>query len=38
MALPMWLLYEFGLVMARVMQKMKRDGAETADKEEAEAS
>jgi sec-independent protein translocase protein TatC len=38
MAIPMYLLYEGGLVMARVMQKMKRDGAETAEKEEAEAS
>jgi sec-independent protein translocase protein TatC len=38
MALPMWLLYEFGLVMARVMQKMRREAAEAAEKEEAEAS
>ncbi len=37
MALPMWLLYEGGLVMARVMQKMRRDSA-AAEKEEAEAS
>lgn len=38
MALPMWLLYEGGLVMARVMQKMKRESAEASDKEEAEAN
>jgi sec-independent protein translocase protein TatC len=38
MALPMWLLYEFGLVMARVMQKMRREAADAAEKEEAEAS
>jgi sec-independent protein translocase protein TatC len=38
MALPMWLLYEFGLVMARVMQKMRKEAAEAAEKEEAEAS
>jgi len=37
MALPMWLLYEGGLVMARVMQKMRRADAEARDKEEAEA-
>ena len=37
MALPMWLLYEFGLVMARVMQKMRREAPEAAEKEEAEA-
>ena len=37
MALPMWLLYEGGLVMARVMQKMRRESAEAAEKEEAEA-
>jgi sec-independent protein translocase protein TatC len=35
MALPMWLLYEGGLVMARVMQKMRRDAAEEREKEEA---
>jgi len=38
MALPMWVLYEGGLVMARVMQKMRREAAEAAEKEEAEAS
>jgi sec-independent protein translocase protein TatC len=38
MAIPMWLLYEFGLVMARVMQKMRREAAAAAEKEEAEAS
>jgi len=37
MAIPMWLLYEGGLVMARVMQKMRRESAEAAEKEEAEA-
>jgi sec-independent protein translocase protein TatC len=35
MALPMYLLYEGGLAMARVMQKMRREG-QSAD-EEAEA-
>lgn len=38
MAVPMWLLYEGGLVMARIMQKMRRDAAEKAEKEEAEAN
>ncbi len=38
MAIPMWLLYEGGLVMARIMQKMRREAAEKAEKEEAEAS
>jgi sec-independent protein translocase protein TatC len=39
MAVPMWLLYEGGLVMARVMQKMRREAAEQAEKEEeAEAN
>jgi sec-independent protein translocase protein TatC len=38
MALPMWLLYEGGLVMARVMQKMRREAAAAAEKEEAESS
>jgi sec-independent protein translocase protein TatC len=38
MAVPMWLLYEGGLVMARVMQKMRREAAEKADEEEAEAN
>src|SRR5689334_7919863 len=41
MAIPMWLLYEGGLVMARIMQKMRREAAEKAakeeEKEEAEA-
>ena len=36
MAAPMYLLYEFGLAMARVMQKMRRE-AQAAD-EEAEAN
>ncbi len=38
MAVPMWLLYEGGLVMARVMQKMRREAAAEREKEEAEAS
>ena len=38
MAVPMYLLYEGGLVMARIMQKMRREAAEAAEKEEAEAS
>jgi sec-independent protein translocase protein TatC len=38
MAVPMYLLYEGGLVMARIMQKMRRETAEAAKKEEAEAS
>jgi sec-independent protein translocase protein TatC len=37
MAVPMYLLYEGGLVMARIMQKMRREAAEAAEKEEAEA-
>jgi sec-independent protein translocase protein TatC len=36
MAVPMWLLYEGGLVMARVMQKMRREAAAQREKEEAE--
>jgi sec-independent protein translocase protein TatC len=38
MAIPMYLLYEGGLVMARVMQKMRRESAAAAEKEEAKAS
>jgi sec-independent protein translocase protein TatC len=38
MAVPMYFLYEGGLVMARVMQKMRRDAAAAAEKEEAEAN
>jgi sec-independent protein translocase protein TatC len=38
MALPMWLLYEGGLVMARIMQKMRREAAAREEKEEAEAN
>jgi sec-independent protein translocase protein TatC len=38
MAIPMYLLYEGGLVMARVMHKMRRESEEAAEKEEAEAS
>jgi len=37
MAIPMYLLYEGGLVMARIMQKMRREAAEAAEKEEAGA-
>jgi sec-independent protein translocase protein TatC len=37
MAAPMYLLYEGGLVMARIMLKM-RGNAEAAEKEEAKAS
>ena len=32
MAVPMYLLYEGGLVMARVMQKMRREAAAAAEK------
>lgn len=38
MAIPMYLLYEGGLVMARIMQKMRREAAEAAEKEEAGAN
>ncbi len=38
MAVPMYLLYEGGLVMARIMQKMRGEAAEAAEKEEAKAS
>jgi len=38
MAVPMYLLYEGGVVMARIMQKMRRDSAAAGEKEEAEAS
>jgi sec-independent protein translocase protein TatC len=38
MAVPMYLLYEGGLAMARVMQKMRREAAEATEKEEAKAS
>jgi len=37
MALPMYLLYEGGLVMARIMLKMRGDDAAAAEKEEAKA-
>jgi len=37
MAIPMYLLYEGGLVMARVMQRMRRDSADAAEKEQKEA-
>lgn len=37
MAIPMYLLYEGGVVMARVMHKMRREQAEAAEKEEAKA-
>jgi len=38
MAVPMYLLYEGGLAMAHIMQRMRRDTAEAAKKEEAKAS
>ena len=38
MAIPMYLLYEGGVVMARVMQKMRRENSDAGEKEEAEAS
>jgi len=38
MAVPMWLLYEAGVVTARIMLKMKRESAEATDNEEAGAS
>jgi sec-independent protein translocase protein TatC len=38
MAFPMYLLYEGGLLMARVMQRMRRESAGDADKKEANAS
>jgi sec-independent protein translocase protein TatC len=38
MAVPMYLLYEGGLFMARIMQKMRREAAAEREKEEAEAS
>ncbi len=34
MAVPMYLLYEGGLVMARIMQRMRRESAEAAEKEQ----
>ncbi|HEU4591889.1 MAG TPA: twin-arginine translocase subunit TatC [Steroidobacteraceae bacterium] len=37
MAVPMYFLYEGGLIMARVMQKMRRESEEAREKEEAEA-
>jgi len=38
MAVPMYLLYEGGLLMARIMQKMRREAADEREKEEAKAS
>jgi sec-independent protein translocase protein TatC len=38
MAIPMYLLYEGGLFMARIMQKMRREAADEREKEEAKAS
>jgi len=38
MAAPMYLLYETGLLMARLVQKSRREAAEAAEKEEAKAS
>jgi sec-independent protein translocase protein TatC len=37
MAIPMYLLYEGGLVMARVMQRMRRESAEAAETEQTKA-
>jgi sec-independent protein translocase protein TatC len=37
MAVPMYILYEGGVVMARVMSRMRRE-ADAAEKEEAEVS
>jgi Sec-independent protein secretion pathway component TatC len=38
MAIPMYLLYEGGLIMARIMVKMRaEDAAKRAKEEEAEA-
>jgi sec-independent protein translocase protein TatC len=37
MAVPMYLLYEGGLVMARLMQKMRREAQEMEDKAEEKA-
>lgn len=37
MAVPMYLLYEGGLIMARLMNKMRRDTAAAEDEEEAQA-
>ena len=38
MAIPMYLLYDGGVVMARIMQKMRREAADEREKEEAKAS
>lgn len=38
MAVPMYLLYEGGLLMARIMHKMRREASAEREKEEAEAS
>jgi sec-independent protein translocase protein TatC len=38
MAVPMYLLYEGGLFMARIMHKMRREAADEREKEEAKAS
>jgi Sec-independent protein secretion pathway component TatC len=38
MAVPMYILYEGGVVMARVMHKMRLKDDEAAEKEEANAS
>ena len=37
MAVPMYALYEGGLIMARIMYKMRRENTDAAEKEEAEA-
>src|SRR3954463_1780142 len=38
MAVPMYLLYEGGLVMARIMQKMRREAADEGKKKKAKGS
>ena len=38
MAVPMYLLYEGGVLMARIMQKMRREAADEREKEEAKAN
>ncbi len=38
MAIPMYALYEGGLLMARVMQRMRRESAEAAEKEQAKGA
>jgi sec-independent protein translocase protein TatC len=37
MAIPMYLLYEGGIIMARIMQGMRRKDADSADTEGSDA-